>query len=331
MDGCDTAHLLTPPRCSAGNTHYVLGMPQYRAEFDARVTFLNGGELSAAGFRVDVPSRDVSADQVEQLFVASLSLLMTDAVEITNLRVFEEAHKGTRGGPSDVAARPATDEFTLIDLSHTISADMVTYPGLPAPEITPHLTREASKANYAPGTQFAIDRISMVGNTGTYLDTPFHRYADGFDLSGLPLKKVADLPTVVARVVGSSERGVDVGALAALDVAGCAVLLHTGGDAAFGTPDYAKNAPFLTAAGAQWLIDHGAALVGIDSVNIDDIESGGERPAHSKLLEAGIPIVEHLTNLAAVPPTGARFTAVPPKVAKFGTFPVRAFVRVPTR
>lgn len=303
-------------------------MTEFRAEFDARVTFLNGGELSASGFRVDVPNAAVTADMVGQLFIASLSLLMTDAVEITNLRVFEEPHKGTRGGPSDALASVPSSDFELIDLSHSISAGMVTYPGLPAPEILPHLTREASKANYAPGTEFAIDRITMVGNTGTYLDTPFHRYPDGFDLSGLALEKVVELPTVVARVVGSVERGVDVGALAALDVAARAVLLHTGGDKYWGTSEYAKGSPFLTAAGAQWLVDHGAALVGIDAVNIDDIETGGERPAHSILLKAGIPIVEHLTNLAAVPPTRATFSAVPPRIEAFGTFPVRAFARV---
>jgi kynurenine formamidase len=168
----------------------------------------------------------------------------------------------------------------------------------------------------------------MVGNTGTYLDTPFHRYDNGFDLARLLLEKVADLPTVVARVVDSPGRGVDVGALSALDVTGRAVLLHTGGDRHWGTPQYAEDAPFLTEAGAQWLVDHRAALVGIDAVNIDDIDSGGARPAHSILLAAGIPIVEHLTNLAEVPPSGARFSAVPPKIAAFGTFPVRAFARI---
>ena len=306
-------------------------MTEYRAEFDAVVTFLNGGSLSASGFRVDVTRQDATPDQIGALFVASLSLLMVDRVELTNVRVFEEAHKGTKGGPSDTAhAAAGTPTAGLIDLSHTISSGGVTYPGLPVPEITPHLTREASKANYAPGTEFAIDRITMVGNTGTYLDTPFHRYPDGFDLAGLPLEKVVDLEAVVVRVAGSSERGVDVGALAALDVAGRAVLLHTGGDAAWGTPDYAKEAPFLTAAGAQWLADNGAALVGIDAVNIDDIGGGGERPAHSILLAAGIPIVEHLTNLGEVPPVGATFTAVPPRVEDFGTFAVRAFARVST-
>jgi kynurenine formamidase len=218
-----------------------------------------------------------------------------------------------------------------VELSHVISAGMVTYPGLPGPEITPHLTREASRANYAEGTEFAIDRVSMVGNTGTYLDSPFHRYAGGTDLAGLPLERLADLAAVVVRTVGGGVRGVGVDALADSTVAGCAVLLHTGGDRQWGTPEYAADAPYLTRDGAAWLVDHGAALVGIDAVNIDDIspDARGGRPAHSLLLAAGIPIVEHLTGLAELPPTGARFTAAPPRVAGFGTFPVRAYAAVP--
>jgi kynurenine formamidase len=193
------------------------------------------------------------------------------------------------------------------------------------------MTRVASRANYAEGTEFAIDRISMVGNTGTYLDSPFHRYADGTDLAGLPLERLAGLPAVVVRTVGSGVRGVDVDALADLTIAGKAVLLHTGGDRHWGTPEYAIDAPYLTREGAAWLVDSGAALVGIDAVNIDDIspQAAGERPAHSLLLAAGIPVVEHLTNLAELPPTGARFTAAPPRVASFSTFPVRAYAAVP--
>jgi kynurenine formamidase len=208
---------------------------------------------------------------------------------------------------------------------------MTTYPGLPGPEISPHLTREHSRQVYAPGTEFAIDRISMLGNTGTYLDSPYHRYSDGVDLAGLPLSSLAGLSAVVVRTTGSSTRGVDTGALAAHDVAGRAVLLHTGGDAHWGTPAYQDDAPFLTREGAQWLVEHGAALVGIDAVNIDDIsgDGPGERPAHSLLLRAGIPVVEHLTGLEQVPPTGAWFTAAPPRVARFGTFPVRAYAMVP--
>jgi kynurenine formamidase len=293
---------------------------QFRAEFDARVEFSNGGHLEVAGFRVDVPGPDISEAEVGALFVASLGLLLSERVDLTGLRVFPEAHKGTRGGPS--AEAEVTGQ--LVDLSHVIKPGMITYPGLPAPEITPHFTRAQTRATYAGGAEFAIDRISMVGNTGTYLDTPFHRYPDGHDLSALPLARVADLPTVVVRTAGSGPRGVDVGSVAPFDVAGKAVLLHTGGDRDFGTPAYAENAPFLTEAAARWLADHDAALVGIDSVNIDDIDDK-TRPAHSILLAAGIPIVEHLTGLDQLPVHGARFSAVPPKFAEFGTFPVRAF------
>jgi arylformamidase len=304
---------------------------QYRAEFDAAVTFTNGGGLQAQGFRVDVPHGEVTEAEIAALFVASLSLLMTDRVDLSGVRVFAEPHKGTRSGPSDVTSLPAARQTRWVELSHVISAGMITYPGLPGPEITPHLTRVASRALYAEGTEFAIDRLSMVGNTGTYLDSPFHRYGDGTDLAGLPLERLADLPAVVVRTVGGGVRGVDVGALAALDVAGRAVLLHTGGDRHWATPEYAVDAPYLTAAGAHWLVERGAALVGIDAANIDDVSpaAGGERPAHSVLLAAGIPIVEHLTGLEEVPPTGARFTAAPPRVAAFGTFPVRAYASVP--
>lgn len=214
-----------------------------------------------------------------------------------------------------------------VELSHVISAGMITYPGLPAPEITPHLTREASREVYAPGTEFAIDSVRMVGNTGTYLDSPFHRYPDGPDLAGLPLDRLADLPAVVVRAVGNPL--VDVETLEGHEVAGRAVLLHTGGDAGWGTPAYAVDAPFLTAEGAAWLVAHGAVLVGIDAVNIDAMTPHGERPAHTQLLAAGIPVVEHLTGLGQVPLTGARFTAAPPRFAGFGTFPVRAYAAVP--
>lgn len=303
---------------------------QYRAEFDASVTFANGGSLRAERFRVDLPGPDAGERQVAELFLASLGLLMAERVELTGLRVFAEPHKGTRGGPSDLAAASATtDERVLVELNHPIEAGMVTYPGLPAPEIEPHLTREASREVYAPGTEFAMDWIRMIGNTGTYLDSPYHRYPDGPDLAGLPLAGLVDLPVTVVRTAGSGVRAVDVPALAAVEVRDRAVLLHTGGDRHWGTPAYAVDAPYLTEAGARWLVEHGARLVGIDSVNIDEAVAGGSRPAHTLLLAAGIPIVEHLTGLDQLPPTGARFTAAPPRVAGFGTFPVRAYAWFP--
>jgi len=215
-----------------------------------------------------------------------------------------------------------------VELSHVIVAGMVTYPGLPGPDVMAHLTRADSRELYAQGTEFSIDRISMVGNTGTYLDSPYHRYADGTDLAGLGLDQLADLPAVVVRKVGSQSRAVDAAALAATDVTDHAVLLHTGGDRHWGTPDYARDAPYLAEDAAHWLVEHGARLVGIDAVNIDDT-SNGRRPAHSVLLAAGIPIVEHLTGLHQLPVRGARFTAAPPRVAEFGTFPVRAYASIP--
>jgi arylformamidase len=215
-----------------------------------------------------------------------------------------------------------------VDLSHVITAGMITYPGLPGPQVSPHLTREASRQVYAEGTEFAIDQVQLVGNTGTYVDSPYHRFADGVDLAGLPLDSLADLPAVVVRTSGSSSRAVDVAALRDVEVEGCAVLLHTGGDVAWGTPQYTDEAPFLSEAGALWLVGHGARLVGIDAVNIDDI-GDARRPAHTALLGAGIPVVEHLTGLDQLPPAGARFSAVPPPFAAFGSFPVRAYAAVP--
>ncbi|TFC90133.1 cyclase family protein [Cryobacterium sp. TMT4-31] len=218
---------------------------------------------------------------------------------------------------------------SFVDLSHEISAGLVTYPGLPAPVITPHLTRADSRSRYAEGTEFAMDTITMIGNTGTYLDSPFHRYEGGVDLAGLPLEALADLPAHVFRCEQASERGIPAAAFDGLNLGGTAVLLHTGWDRHFGTAAYASSAPFLTGDGARALVAAGATLVGIDSLNIDDTESGGERPAHSLLLAAGIPVVEHLTGLGGLPDRGARFTAVPPRVRDFGTFPVRAFARLP--
>jgi arylformamidase len=206
---------------------------------------------------------------------------------------------------------------------------MVTYPGLPVPTITPHLTREESRNVYDPGTEFAIDVLTMIGNTGTYLDSPYHRYEEGGDLASLELETLVRLPAEVFPLGGAAERGIGPGDLAGRDLGGAAVLLHTGWDRHFGRPEYGVDAPFLTEEGARHLADAGVLLVGIDSLNIDDIQSGGSRPAHSLLLDAGIHVVEHLTGLDGLPESGALFTAVPPKIEAFGTFPVRAFAEVP--
>ncbi|MGH3278282.1 MAG: cyclase family protein [Trebonia sp.] len=303
-------------------------MTEYRASFDAVITFGNGGDLAVHGFRVDVPGPDVGEAEIGALFVASLGLLMTDTAELSNVEVFAEPHKGTRGWPSDRAPGPAADRGRFVELGHVIRAGMVTYPGLPGPQVNPYLTREASREHYSAGTEFAIDQLTLIGNTGTYLDAPFHRYPNGADLSAIPLARTVDLPAVVVRVAGARQHGINAGTLAAHDVQGKAVLLHTGDDARFGTPAYATGRHFLTRDGAAWLADHGAALVGIDGLNIDDT-ADGERPAHTLLLAAGIPLVEHLTGLDQLPPAGARFTAVPLRVEGLGTIPVRAFARLP--
>jgi kynurenine formamidase len=301
-------------------------MTEFRAVFDAEVTFLNGGGLQVQGFRLDLPAADVTEETIADLLIAHLGLLMVGEVTFSRLQVVAEQHKGSRGVPASRASMTAS---RLVELNHVIEAGMTTYPGLPGPEITPHLTREASRAHYAPGVEFAIDRISMVGNTGTYLDSPYHRYADGADLAGLPLEAVADLPTVVVRLAGSGERGIGPRALATLDLTGAAVLLHTGWDRHWRTEAYGGPAPFLTEAAAKLIVDAGARLVGIDSLNIDDTHSGGQRPAHSILLGAGIPVLEHLTRLADVPVAGARLHATPPRVRGFSAFPVRAYAVVP--
>ena len=213
---------------------------------------------------------------------------------------------------------------SLIDLSHVVTDGMVTYPGLPAPVIRDHLSREASIGRYAPGTEFQIGRIEMVANTGTYVDAPFHRYAGGTDLAGLDLAALADLPGLVVRAGGSSP-AIDHDVFTALDPRGRAVLIHTGWDRHWGTDAYgAGGHPFLTRAAAEHLARAGARLVGIDSLNIDDT-GDLSRPAHTELLGAEIPIAEHLRGLSSVPGEGARFFAVPVKVRGFGTFPVRAF------
>ncbi len=322
-------------------------MTEYRAHFDAEIDFVNGGSLRAEGFRLDLPSSALSEPEIAELLVRHLGLSLVGRVELSNLDIVEEAHRGSRGvspdsgipgdTPGADAAGSASREDPrirqrvgeLVDLSHPIRAGLVTYPGLPAPTITPHLTREASRERYAPGTEFAMDIITMIGNTGTYLDSPFHRYAEGGDLASLSLETLVGLPAEVFHLTDAASRGIPAEVFFDRELAGTAVLLHTGWSRHFGAPEYAHGSPFLTEAGAQHLVDVGVALVGIDSLNIDDTESGGVRPAHSLLLAAGVHVVEHLTALDRVPARGARFTAVPPRVEGFGTFPVRAFAELP--
>src|SRR5215207_9245384 len=207
----------------------------------------------------------------------------------------------------------------LVDLSHTVEHGMVTLKGYPAPIICDYLSREASRAVYAEGTEFHIGRIDMIANTGTYVDSPFHRYADGRDLSELPLEWLADLEGVVVRADGRG-RAIGPEAFAGLEVAGKAVLVHTGHAANWGTDAYFEGHPFLTRAAAEHLRDAGARLVGIDSLNIDSTDDPA-RPVHTVLLGAEIPVCEHMRGLEMLPDAGFRFYAVPVKVKGFGTFP----------
>jgi kynurenine formamidase len=224
-----------------------------------------------------------------------------------------------------VAYQPESSEQPmLIDLSHTIEDGLVTYPGLPAPVICDFLSREASLNHYSGGATFQIGKIEMIANTGTYVDAPFHRFAGGVDLSELSLDRLADLTGVV---VSSDSQAIDVAAFDDLDVTGRAVLIHTGWSRHWRTDRYAEHSPYLTRAAAELLVERGAAFVGIDSINIDDL-ADTERPVHTVLLGNGVPIGEHLTQLDKLPADGFRFHAAPVKVRGMGTFPVRAYAIV---
>jgi kynurenine formamidase len=212
----------------------------------------------------------------------------------------------------------------IVDVSHIIEAGMTTYPGLPGPVISDHLSREASRANYSAGTTFQIGRIELVANTGTYVDTPFHRYSDGADLASTPLERFVDLEGVVVDAMTRAERRIDADLFRGADVGGKAVLIRTGWDAHWRTPQYGTGHPFLTREAGRLLVDNGATLVGIDSLNIDDTGDGA-RPVHTVLLGAGIPIVEHLRSLDNLPLTGFRFHCAPISFRGVGSFPVRAY------
>ena len=213
----------------------------------------------------------------------------------------------------------------FVDLSHPIEAGMTTYPGLPGPAISDHWSRESTRGKYAEGTTFQIGRVEMVANTGTSVDAPFHRFAEGADVASLPLERLADLPGAV--VDAGPARTVEAALFAGRDLAGRAVLVRTGWDAHWRTPQYGQDHPYLTRAAAEALVAAAPALVGIDSLNIDDTQDGA-RPAHTLLLEAGIPIVEHLRGLAGLPDSGFRFHCVPAPFRGLGSFPARAYAIV---
>jgi kynurenine formamidase len=295
-------------------------MPDLRIAFDFDIHFANGGGLQGQDFRLDIEDEAISDQALGEYVIADLRLLMVSKVTISNRRIISEPHKRKT---ASAAAASGEAGPAFVDLSHTIEGGMITYKGMPAPLICDHISRAQSKGLYAPGTEFQIGRMELVGNTGTYLDTPFHRYEDGYDLNGLMLNQVSDVPGLVVNVTGAQGRAIDWTHFAAAPVQGKAVLVHTGWDRHWRTDAYFEGHTYLTAAAATYLRDHGATLVGIDSYNIDTTD-GGERPVHTILLGAGIPIVEHMTNLAALPASDFRFFAAPPKISGMGTFPVRA-------
>jgi kynurenine formamidase len=248
-----------------------------------------------------------------------------DAPVLAALPTEPQPEPATEPPPAAAAAGPGAAEVRhRADLSHVIEDGMITYPGLPVPQIKPDSVSSVSRGSYAPGVEFRIGEVTICGNTGTYLDSPYHRYPDADDLSELPLGKLAELDGVRVDVTGSDQRAIGRSLLLPYDCRGKAVLIHTGWDQHWGTGEYFRNHPFLTADAATYLAGTGAVLVGIDSLNIDDT-GDPERPVHSLLLAAGIPVCEHLTGLDGLPAAGFRFSAVPPKLRPFGTFPVRAY------
>jgi arylformamidase len=293
---------------------------EHRVLFDFEVDFSNGGGLQGQEFRLDIDGESISDEALAESLIRDMSLLMVSDVRIVRKEIIREQHKRQRPERARIPGEPAH----LVDLSHAVEDGMVTYRGLPAPVICDFLNREESRSHYDEGTEFQIGRIDMCSNTGTYVDSPFHRYADGADLSQLSLDRLADLEAVMVNVSGAGQLSIGHEHFLPYDLSGKAVLVHTGWDRHWRTDSYFENHPFLTADAARFLVDQGVALVGIDSLNIDDTDDG-TRPVHSILLDQAIPICEHLTNLGGLPESGWRFSAVPVKVRGMGTFPVRAY------
>lgn len=299
----------------------------HRAQFDFEIEFSNGGGVQGQDFRIDIEGDDISDDDLAAAIVQDLGLLMVKDVRILNKMIIRERHKRRATAATGEASE---DGRTRIDLSHVVEDGMITYKGIPAPIICDFLSRKSSRSHYAPGTEFQIGRIDMCANTGTYVDSPFHRYSDGADLAAIPLDRLADLDAVAINVTGASQRAIGPSEFLSYDVRRKAVLIYTGWAKLWRTDAYFEGHPFLTDEAAAYLAEERALLVGIDSLNIDDT-SDGTRPVHSRLLAEGIPICEHLTNLDRLPTSGFRFTAVPVKVRDMGTFPVRAYAIVLTR
>ena len=297
-------------------------MSDKRVCFDFEIEFSSGGGIQGQDFRLDISGDDISNRELAAYIIKDLQLLMVGSARILNKKIISEPHKRT-----STSGAQGAEPGALIDLSHTIVDGMITYKGLPAPLICDHLSRLQSRDHYAEGTEFQIGQIEMVSNTGTYLDTPYHRFDDGDDLEKVGLERMSGLPGVLLQLRGHQAHAIDWMSFAAVDIAGKAVLIETGWSDNWGTDSYFEGHPFLTEDAAKYLRDEAAVLVGIDSLNIDDT-SDGDRPVHTTLLAAGIPIVEHMTNLSALPTSGFRFWATPPKVRGMGTFPVRAHARI---
>ena len=294
-----------------------------RVKFDFEIFFTNGGSLRGEDFRLDIPGDTISDEDLSAYIVKDMRLLMVGETRILNKEIFNEAHKRRQTGDE-------AETQLLIDLSHTIENGLVTYKGLPAPVICDYLSRENSRQFYEEGTEFQIAKIEMVSNTGTYLDCPFHRYANGKDLSEFGLEYFTDLEAIVIHVPFTDTLAVTEEHLKRHDLRSRAVLIHTGWDGNWNTEKYYENHPYLTQGAATYLRDCQIKLVGIDSHNIDDT-TGKTRPVHTTLLGAEILIVEHLCNLYLLPNDGFTFSAIPPKFKGVGTFPVRAMAKVRNR
>lgn len=296
-----------------------------RACFDFEVDFLNGGGIQGQGFRLDIDGDDIDNQALADYIVKDMRLLMVGAVRILNKSIIREPHK--RPAKTAIATATARQRPDLVDLSHIVHPGEEVYPGLPAPQVSDHLSHQGSVGRYAPGVTFQIGRIDMVANSGTAIDAPFHRYPTAADIAQLSLDRIADVDAVVVHLQGMRGRAIERHALGAVDVNRRAVLLDTGWAARWGTPAYLQDRPFLSRDAAACLRDRGAVLVGIDTLNIDDTDDP-QRPAHSVLLAADIPIVENLASLAELPGEGLRFSAVPMRVEGMGCFPVRAWARL---
>jgi arylformamidase len=291
-----------------------------RVQFDFEIEFTNGGGIQGQEFRLDIEGDQISDQELADYIVQDMRLLMVGKVRILNKQIITEKHKRS-------PIHKQSEKETYLDLSHTIENGLVTYKGLPAPIICDYLSREESRKRYQEGTEFQIGKIEMVTNTGTYLDCPYHRYSDGKDLSQMNLSNFMDLNGIVIRVNHRKTLAVDAEFFKDKEIRGRAVLVNTGWDKHWNSEAYFENHPYLTEDAAQYLIDCGVKLVGIDSMNIDDTK-GNARPVHSLLLGKEIPIVEHLCSLSLLPDEGFTFTALPPKFKGVGTFPVRAMAKI---